>query len=71
MKIVVKSADNTRAKGLKVYMDTFKPAYAIKLSVKNFSFENDKKSNPWILFVSFPLYFIWMPMVVEKADYKS
>ena len=29
--IEVKSADNTRAKSLKVYMETYKPAYAIKL----------------------------------------
>ena len=41
--IEVKSADNTRAKSLKVYMDTYKPAYAIKLSVKNFAFEDNKK----------------------------
>ena len=41
--IEVKSADNTRAKSLKVYMDTFQPAYAIKLSAKNFGFEDGKK----------------------------
>ncbi|EKC50007.1 ATPase, partial [human gut metagenome] len=41
--IEVKSADNTRAKSLKVYMDTYKPAYAIKLSAKNFAFEDNKK----------------------------
>jgi len=44
--IEVKSADNTRAKSLKVYMETFKPAYAIKLSAKNFGFEDDKKIVP-------------------------
>lgn len=44
--IEVKSADNTRAKSLKVYMDTYKPAYAIKLSAKNFAFENNKKVVP-------------------------
>ena len=44
--IEVKSADNTRAKSLKVYMDTYKPVYAIKLSTKNFSFENNKKIVP-------------------------
>ena len=41
-----KSADNTRAKSLKVYMDTYKPAYAIKLSSKNFGFEDNKKIVP-------------------------
>ena len=40
--IEVKSADNTRAKSLKVYMDTYKPVYAIKLSAKNFAFEDNK-----------------------------
>lgn len=44
--IEVKSADNTRAKSLKVYMDTYKPAYAIKLSTKNFGFEDGKKTVP-------------------------
>nr|WP_278279660.1 DUF4143 domain-containing protein [Youngiibacter fragilis] len=44
--IEVKSADNTRAKSLKVYVDTYKPAYAIKLSTKNFGFEDGKKTVP-------------------------
>ena len=44
--IEVKSADNTRAKSLKVYMDTYQPAYAIKLSAKNFAFEDHKKIVP-------------------------
>ena len=44
--IEVKAADNTRAKSLKVYMDTFNPQYAIKLSAKNFGYENGKKIVP-------------------------
>ena len=44
--IEVKSADNTKAKSLKVYMDTYAPAYAIKLSAKNFGFEGKKKTVP-------------------------
>ena len=44
--IEVKSADNTKAKSLKVYMDVYKPAYAIKLSAKNFAFEDNKKIVP-------------------------
>lgn len=44
--IEVKSADNTRAKSLKVYMDTYQPAYAIKLSARNFGFEDGKKTVP-------------------------
>lgn len=44
--IEVKSADNTRAKSLKVYMEAFQPAYAIKLSAKNFGYEDQKKTVP-------------------------
>lgn len=44
--IEVKSADNTRAKSLKVYMDAYKPAYAIKLSAKHFGYENSIKTLP-------------------------
>ena len=44
--IEVKSADNTKAKSLKVYIETFKPAYAIKISARNFGFEDGKKTVP-------------------------
>ena len=44
--IEVKSADNTKAKSLKVYIDTYAPEYAIKLSAKNFAFEDNKKIVP-------------------------
>lgn len=44
--IEVKSADNTKAKSLKVYIQTYKPDYAIKLSAKNFSFQDGKKTVP-------------------------
>lgn len=44
--VEVKSADNTKAKSLRVYMETYRPDYAIKLSAKNFSFENGKKTVP-------------------------
>ena len=44
--IEVKSADNTRAKSLKVYIEAYKPVYAIKLSTKNFGLENGKKTVP-------------------------
>ena len=44
--IEVKSADNTRAKSLKLYMDRYQPDYAIKLSTKNFGFEDGKKTVP-------------------------
>ncbi len=44
--IEVKSADNTKAKSLRVYMETYKPDYAIKLSTKNFGMEDGKKTVP-------------------------
>lgn len=42
----VKSADNTKAKSLKVYRETYKPDYAIKLSTKNFGFKDGIKTVP-------------------------
>jgi len=44
--IEVKSAENTKAKSLAVYIDSFKPAYAIKLSTRNFGFTDGKKTIP-------------------------
>jgi hypothetical protein len=38
-----KAADNTKAKSLKIYMDIYRPNYVIKLSEKNFGFEDGKK----------------------------
>ena len=37
---------NTRAKSLRVYMETYQPAYAVKLSARNFGFEDGKKTVP-------------------------
>lgn len=44
--IEVKAADNTKAKSLKVYINTYNPAYAIKLSAKNFALEDNQKIVP-------------------------
>ncbi|MDR2713467.1 MAG: ATP-binding protein [Clostridiales bacterium] len=44
--IEVKSADNTKAKSLSIYISVFKPEYSIKLSTKNFGFEDGKKTVP-------------------------
>lgn len=44
--VEVKAADNTKAKSLKVYRETYVPDYAIKLSTKNFGFENGIKTVP-------------------------
>lgn len=44
--IEVKSADNTKAKSLTVYVASYKPAYTIKLSAKNFGFDDGKKTVP-------------------------
>lgn len=42
----VKSADNVRAKSLKNYVNKYSPLYSIRLSSKNFGFENNIKSIP-------------------------
>ena len=44
--VEVKAADNTRAKSLNVYRKMYQPAYAIKLSAKNFGFEDGIKTVP-------------------------
>ena len=44
--IEVKSAENTKAKSLNLYINQYKPPYAIKISTKNFGIGNDKKSVP-------------------------
>lgn len=44
--VEVKSADNVRAKSLKIYMEKYNPPYAIRISTKNFGYENGIKSIP-------------------------
>lgn len=44
--IEVKSSNKTRAKSLNQYIDRFKPEYSIRVSLKNFGFENNIKSVP-------------------------
>jgi len=44
--IEVKSSDNVKAKSLGIYMNAYKPVYAIKFSTKNFGFKGDKKTVP-------------------------
>ncbi len=41
-----KSADNVRSKSLRSYRDIYKPPYVIRVSAKNFGFENGIKSIP-------------------------
>ncbi len=44
--VEVKSADNVKAKSLKTYVDKYTPPYAIRISTKNFGYENGIKSIP-------------------------
>ncbi len=44
--IEVKSSDNTRSRSLSIYMEKYKPTYAIRISTKNFGFEKNIKSIP-------------------------
>ncbi len=44
--VEVKSADNTNSKSLGIYIKKYKPEYAVKISSKNFGFENEIKSVP-------------------------
>ena len=42
----VKAADNVKSKSLSVYISKYKPLYSIRISAKNFGFENGIKSVP-------------------------
>lgn len=44
--IEVKSSENTRSRSLSVYVNAHAPEYSIRLSTKNFGFENGIKSVP-------------------------
>jgi predicted AAA+ superfamily ATPase len=44
--IEVKSSDNVRSKSLNQYIMKYKPAFSIRISTKNFGFENKIKSIP-------------------------
>jgi len=41
-----KSADNVRSKSLRSYRDIYEPVYSIRVSAKNFGYENGIKSVP-------------------------
>ena len=49
--VEVKSADSVRAKSLQVFVSKYAPPYSIRVSTKNFGFENGIKS--------VPLYAVW------------
>ena len=44
--IEVKANDNVNSQSLKLYMKRYNPKYGIRLSTKNFGFENNIKSIP-------------------------
>ena len=44
--VEVKSATNTKAKSLKVYMDAYNPPFAVKSSLKNYSGAGSVRSVP-------------------------
>jgi len=44
--VEVKSSDNVRSKSLSVYMEKYKPVYAIRISGRNYGFHNGIKSVP-------------------------
>ena len=44
--VEVKASDNTQSKSLNSYVKQYKPQYSIRISSKNFGFENNIKSIP-------------------------
>jgi hypothetical protein len=51
--IEVKSTDNTQSKSLKVYNDTFKPKYSIRISTKDFGYNETTKIKSIPLYATF------------------
>lgn len=49
----VKASDNVQSKSLNVYIEKYKPKYSIRMSSKNFGYDNEKKIK------SIPLYAIF------------
>lgn len=45
--IEVKSSDNVKSRSLNVYVNKYKPAYSIRISSKNFGYQNNIKSVPF------------------------
>ena len=46
--IEVKASQNTKAKSLMLYVKKYSPLYSIRISAKNFGFENNIKSVPFM-----------------------
>jgi predicted AAA+ superfamily ATPase len=44
--VEVKASDNVRSRSLDAYTGSFKPDYAVRVSTKNFGYENGIKSVP-------------------------
>ena len=44
--VEVKATDNVRSRSLQVYVEKYRPNYAIRVSARNFGFENGIKSVP-------------------------
>ena len=49
----VKASDNVQSKSLNVYIEKYKPEYSIRMSSKNFGYDDEKKIK------SIPLYAIF------------
>jgi len=45
--VEVKSSDNVKSRSLNVYVNKYKPAYSIRVSSKNFGYQNNIKSVPF------------------------
>ncbi len=52
--VEVKAADNTKSKSLKIYMEKYKPPYAIRISTKDFGYDQNTKIK------SIPLYAVFL-----------
>ena len=51
--VEVKVANNTQSKSLKMYIEKFKPNYAIRISIKNFGYNAETTTKSILLYAIF------------------
>ena len=51
--VEVKAADNTQSKSLKTYIENYNPKYAVRISTKNFGYDENSKIKSVPLYATF------------------
>jgi hypothetical protein len=65
----VKKGENVRSRSLNVFIGTYRPAYSIHLSLKNFGEKDNLKSVP--LYPGFPYRYHYDRGLTPNAEYRA